>query len=158
MEEITQYRQDLLSKFAGAVDELSGIVTKIPADAWHVATALNTHPPHYILARLVELDTSLFTDQVHRIYDENRPTLPVWDGDNWMAEHYDPEKPVQELLEKFSHARKQEVEWLHGLSPDGWSLTARHPWWGVRTLQWWVEKQLRVSGQRIKALAAFTGA
>lgn len=158
MEEITEYRQELLSKLAGGVDELSGIVTSIPANAWHVLIAPDTHPPHYILAHLVELETSLFAAHLHRIYNENSPILSILEDDHRMMERYDPQRPVQELLEVFSDSREQEVGWLRSLSPQEWSCSARHPWWGLRTLQWWAERQVGVTNWHVKALSAFSAA
>ena len=72
----------------------------------------------------------------------------------WLS-HYKPEKPAQVIFEEFSELRKQEVNGLKSLPSEGWCHTARHPWWGVHTLQWWVELQLDFSNQHLADLAAF---
>ncbi len=72
-----------------------------------------------------------------------------------MTNHYDPDTPVQVILEEFTGQRIQEVSWLSSLPSENWSTTARHPWWGEHTLQWWVELQLEYSHQHLIELAAF---
>lgn len=155
MDALTAYRLGLLSSLAEVVDELSKIVAAIPTHTWHLPGELSSHTPHYILAHLRELEAQVFIFQLHRILDEDVPRLVLFDDERWMASHYTPEEPVPEILAGFTNLRKQELEWLRGLSSADWSRTARHPWWGVRTLQWWVEQQSEYSIQQLSELASF---
>ncbi len=84
---------------------------------------------------------------------EDTPTLPLFDDQAWMAEHYLPEQPVADIMAELVRLRGVELEWLHELTPLGWSRLARHPWWGMHPLQWWVEQQLDGSFQHLKRLA-----
>ena len=155
MDELVAYRQGLLSALVGVVTELSKTVTVMPTNAWHLAYEPGVHTPHYTLAHLRELETQVFSSLLRRIMDEDTPLLPLFDDKVWMVSHYQSEKPAQELLEEFTNLRKKEVNWLKSLPSEGWCRTARHPWWGVHTVQWWVELQLDFSNQHLEELAAF---
>ena len=155
MGEIIVYRQVLLSALNEVVNELSKTVTAIPTRAWHIPLGPDSHTPHYTLAHLRELEARVFVPCLYRIQDEDSPRLPVFNDEAWMARYYQPGETVEAIMQEFAHARSQELTWLRELPTVSWSRTARHPWWGVRTLQWWVELQLDCSKQHVKQLTTF---
>lgn len=155
MEELLEYRRDILSALIDIVPQLLRLAGDMPEAAWHIAVEKNGNTPHYILSRLVQLEYQVYAVYIPRIIEENVPLLPLIDVDAWMLVHYDPSVPVQSMVDQFARHRTQEVDRLHELPIQSWSRTARHPWWGVRTLQWWVERQLDESQRHLKALAAF---
>jgi hypothetical protein len=157
MEELDNYRQELLSALKDVVNELSQTVSSIPANDWYVSLGLDGHTPHYILAHLQVLEAQVFAIQLRRIVEEDTPLLPFFDDNAWMAENYDSEKPAQVIWEEFANLRNQEVKWLQNFSPKSWNRAARHPRWGMRTLQWWVELQLDYSHQHLRELASLLG-
>ncbi len=111
---------------------------------------------HYILFHLRELEAQVYTPQLPRFLAEDNPTLPVFDDQAWMAIHYLPDEPATSITTDLCRLRSSELEWLRGVPPTGWSRLARHPWWGVHTLQWWVEMQLDESIQHRKRLPPLT--
>lgn len=153
MDEIVAYREDLLSALERVVNELTIVVAGIPSSFWLLPFGEDLNTPHYILEHLRELEAQVFAIQLGRILDEEIPLVPVFDDDAWMAIHYKPEEPALTILEDFANLRKQELNWLRKLSPAAWSCIARHPWWGVHTLQWWVELQLDYSNQHLRELS-----
>lgn len=154
VEEIVEYRQDLLSALEGVAGELSGVVERIPPDAWSSPSALYARTPHYVLASLQAHESQLFSAALHRIVEEESPLFPLFDVQVWMAEHYQPDTPVTEILAEFCSLRRQDVTWLRTLPAETWNRLGRHPWWGKRTLLWWVELQLEVSRQHLRELSA----
>lgn len=155
MQELAAYRNGLLSALEGVIPELSSLVEAIPSRVWQVSKKPGAHTPHYPLARMFALDVYTFGSLLRSIVDKDIPLLPLFDEIAWMSGHYAPGKPAQLFLEEFIQLRKQEVHWLRSLSPECWSRTARHPWWGVRTLQWWVELQLEYSLQHLAEITSF---
>jgi hypothetical protein len=153
MDGIVAYREDLLSALEGVVIKISQIVAGIPSSAWHLSFGQYSPTPHYTLAHLRELEAQVFGNQLRRILDEETPLVPVFDDDAWMTNHYQPEEPALVIIEDFVNLRKQELNWLRNLPPAAWSHIARHPWWGVHTLQWWVELQLDYSNQHLRELS-----
>ena len=153
MEELLAYRQNLLTNLENIVAELHQAAAAIPASAWHASPAAGQFTPHQVLAHLRALESQAIVVRLRRILDESEPTLPLFDDEGWMAAHYDPTEPVQSILEDYANLRQQELAWLMNLPPASWNRTARHPWWGVRALQWWVEQSLLVARQHFEQLA-----
>ena len=152
MEELLAYRQNLLTNLENIVSELHQAAAAIPATAWHASAAPGEFTPHQVLAHLRALESQAIVVRLRRILDECKPHLPLFDDDGWMTAHYDPAEPVQSILDDYTRLRQQELTWLENLSPASWNRTARHPWWGVRALQWWVEQSLLVARQHLEQL------
>jgi hypothetical protein len=152
MDELLAYRQRLLSGLEGVIPELSRIAAAMPANTWQLSSEQGAHTPHYSLTHLRELDAQVFSPLLRSIADQGTPLLPVFDDIAWMASHYASKKPAQLILEEFIYLRRQEIQWLQALPQASWSLSARHPWWGMHTLQWWVELQLDYSYQHLREI------
>ncbi|HEX9091882.1 MAG TPA: hypothetical protein VF831_10355 [Anaerolineales bacterium] len=153
MEELATYRADLLSALARLVDELPVTAFHISAAACHRSTLPGSPTPHFLLFQLCELEEQVFSTQLPRFVAEEHPFLPVFDIETWMAAHYQPQEPASAILDELLKLRRQELTWLHNLPNLAWSRSARHPWWGEHTLQWWVELQLEYSIQHLAQLS-----
>ena len=154
MEELNAYRADLLAALEGAVHELARIVAELPVRKWHQPINHSGHSPHYILFHLRALELHVFNPQLPCILLEDTPDLPAFEDESWMAKHYCQDEPAAAILEELRQLRMHELEWLRSLSPAGWSRLARHPWWGLHTLQWWVELQADYSNAHLRELSA----
>ncbi len=150
MDELKSYRQDLLLALGNVINRLSDLTARLPSDAWQQPSRPGENTPHYILCHLDALEGQVFTSQLLRFILEDTPTLTLFDDQAWMAVHYRPDQPASEVIEDISRLRNAQVAWLEKLPPAGWGRLARHPWWGMHALQWWVELQLDES---IKHLA-----
>jgi len=103
------------------------------------------------------VEAQIIAVRIRRILDEEEPDLPLFDDEAWMADHYDPAEPVQAILEAYASLRQQELTWLRDFPSVAWNRTARHPWWGVRSLQWWVEQCLQTARQHLQELQKYFG-
>jgi hypothetical protein len=157
MEELDAYRQALMNALITVVNELAVIVAAIPARSWHLESGSDSHTPHYLLAQLHALESQVFAVQPHRFLDDNEVILSTFDAKAWLAGHYDPEASPRSIMDDLAALRRVELDWLRDLSSESWSRTARHPWWGVHTLQWWVELQLKYSDQLLGELSRLCG-
>ncbi|HSB67531.1 MAG TPA: DinB family protein [Anaerolineales bacterium] len=153
MEELKAYRVDLLAALEGVIDVLAKTVADLPASKWIQPIHPVGHTPHYILFHLRALELQVFAIELPRFLVEDTPTLPAFDDESWMAQHYSAEEPPSTILEQLKQVRHQELTWLRNLSPAGWSHLGRHPWWGLHSLQWWVELQVDYSYQHLKQLS-----
>src|SRR4030042_81061 len=117
MEELTAYRQALLSSLMSVVGELSQIVTAIRPNALQVPSGPDARSPHFNLALLRELENQVFIPNLQRIQMEEIPLLPVLDDQAWMAAHCQPDEPLQKIMEKIVRERAQEITWLKNLPP-----------------------------------------
>ena len=105
-----------------------------------------------MLAHLRALEAQAIALRLRRILDESEPYLPLFDDDGWMAANYDPSEAVTSILDDYARLRQEEMAWLKDLPPAAWNRTARHPWWGVRALQWWVEQACWSPRQHLEQL------
>jgi hypothetical protein len=157
MEELMAYRENLLSALESVVSRLSKTVANLTDANQEHAELSESNTPHYILFRLREVEIHVFSQQLPRFLAEICPILPVFDEQSWMADHYHPDEPITAIMEKVAKLRHDELAWLNGLPVSSWSRLARHPWWGMHTLQWWVELQLDYSFQHLKLLTRSDG-
>jgi DinB superfamily len=154
MEELNAYRKDLLAALEGVVEKLFQVAAAMPSGAWHKSLGSDGHTPHYTLAHLGELEAQVFVVRLRRILDEESPLLPLFDDEAWMLTHYKPDEPPQSIIEDYARLCQEELGWLRDLPPAAWNRTARHPWWGVHALQWWVELELEYAHQHLSQLTA----
>jgi hypothetical protein len=154
MEELVAYRADLLAALGETIEELGKMVAKVPVRKSNQAIHPGEHTPHYILFRLCALESQVFAAQLPRILAEDTPILPVFNEEDWMATHYRLEASASSILAQLTKLRHQELAWLGDLPPAGWSHLARHPWWGLHALQWWVELQVECSHQSLRQLSS----
>jgi hypothetical protein len=157
MDELIAYRQELLSAMEGVTSELSMIVADTRLNEWQRSREKDLPTPHYTLVHLWLLEAKEFAINIRRINDEETPLLVLFDDKAWMRSHYRPKELPRIILQEFATLRRQELDWLCQLPTASWSRTARHPWWGVHTLQWWVELQLENSRQHVGELSRLQG-
>ena len=74
---------------------------------------------------------------------ENNPEFQNFDGDAYMAEHYDASEHLDELLDGFVVSVQDLAENLRALPSEAWSRESRHTTLGSGfTMQTWVERDL----------------
>lgn len=126
MEELLEYREKLLARSDEATRELAELAANVPPDRWHASLA----DGRSLQAKLVEL------------YDRDRRVLlDLFEGvagSHQDTAHLTSEQLVREVV----RLRRVTLDRLRTLAPDRWGQTARHDQFGVRSLQWWVERSL----------------
>jgi hypothetical protein len=157
MDELIAYRQELLSALERLIFDLAGLVKRTPFKDWHRKVESDRHTAHQILFHLWTLEAGEFALYFRRINDEETPQLPVFDDAAWMKKHYQSKEKPRNILSDFTNLRLMEIDWLRRLPVASWSRIARHPSWGVHTLQWWVELQLEYSRQHLSDLSRILG-
>jgi hypothetical protein len=154
MEELFAYRQALLAELQSNVEQLAHTLRAIPDTAWHKPLLAHAHTPYGILLHLRELEAHWFAVQLPRLVHETSPVLSACTEEGSMDGQNQPVEQSEDILEEFSRLRNQELIWLRSLTSSDWSRIGRHPWYGVHTLQWWVEYQLDLSQQYLHELAS----
>jgi hypothetical protein len=154
MEELFAYRQVLLAELQSIVEQLAHALRAIPDSAWHKPLLTHACTPYGVLIQLRELEAHWFAVQLPRLLYESSPELPACTEFKRVDSQNQPVEQTEDILEEFSRLRNQELIWLRTLTPSDWSRISRHPWYGVHTLQWWVEYQLDLSQQYLRELAS----
>jgi hypothetical protein len=145
VDELPAYRKALLSALGCDIEQLRHIASGVPVQGWFRSGETGEGTPHYQLFHLWIVDNREFSVQVNRIMGQEIPLLEIFDADSWTASHYSPDTPIHLMIDSFSASRLAEIAMLEAASPADWSRLSRHPRWGVRTLQWWVERQHEVT-------------
>ncbi len=140
MEELWEYRQRFLDKLAAAPDELRAALAAIPdlrapleEGGWNA---------HQVLVHMRDVNAQVYPLRLYRILEEENPTFENFDGEAWMAAHYDPNEPLEAILTEFARQCSEAADRLRGLSAEAWNRPGTHPSFGTHTLQWWAERML----------------
>lgn len=150
--ELQEYRQRLLARFAGLVGDLELTVQQISSSAWHLPIDGTNWTAHQIMAHLRDTEKLAFLPRLARILAEDLPAWERFDRSTWVENYYRPEEPMPEILADYGDLRAHELARLKNLPPEAWSRLARHPSWGMRTLQWLVEHGLAYSEEHLRYL------
>jgi hypothetical protein len=162
MEQLIEYRQHLLDCMQSTLDELKSCLNLIPAGRLRQPLEGGNWGGHQILAHLRDKEQQAFLPRIRKILLDLSPCLESFSGgvesnDDWMNSRYDMDESLATILAEYEGLWKEEMNILANLSTEGWSRLGRHPGWGVRTLQWWVEQSLAHARQHVRQLQVFTG-
>ncbi len=141
MKELDEYREKLVNRFLEVAKEFreASLAVKDPyapieAGGWNV---------HQVAVHTRDTDKLVYGSRALRTLAEANPEFPNFDGDAYMAEHYDAKEPLRELLDNFVSNVAALSEILRGLPANAWTRTSRHETQGDGlTLQIWVERGL----------------
>lgn len=155
MEEILIYRQTMLQKFAGIATEVSVALAALPSETLFNPLVEGSYSPHQAAAHLRDLNDKVYYPPIQFILDTSSHPPEHLDEIAWMAGHYQPEEPLADILQQLQQNHQALIGRLEHLPQSAWSLAERHPKWGVRTLQWWVEQCLAHHVQHLTQIRIF---
>jgi hypothetical protein len=90
-----------------------------------------------------DIDKLVYGLRARRTLAEDNPKFPNFDGEVYMAQHYDPQEPLGELLDGLVNNVQSLVKQLSNMPVEGWSRLSAHETQGDGlTLQTWVERGL----------------
>jgi hypothetical protein len=141
MKELLEYRANLMANLATAAKEFRTRCLAVkdpfaPLEEW----GWNTHQ---VAAHTRDVDAMVYGLRARRTAAENNPEFQSFDADAHSAEHYDPDEPLEEMLNGFVESVESLVRMLEGLSGKDWARESRHATLGSGfTLQTWVERNL----------------
>jgi hypothetical protein len=140
MEELLEYRQRMLEKVAKAGEQLEAAVSRIKDTSLPLETdGWNTHQ---LVAHMRDVNLQVYLPRLHRIVEEDNPQFENFDGEAWMADHYQPGEPIQKIVAEFGESCRSSAKWLAGLPVEAWNRSGRHLLIGKHSLQWWLERTL----------------
>ena len=151
MEQLLEYRQHLLERYEEAAHEFREAVEtvdspKVPreTDGWNV---------HQIAAHTRDVERMIYGLRVRRSLEEENPLFENFDGDAWMAEHYNTDEPLASILDELADSVRTNVARLKRLPPEAWTRPSRHETYGGGfTVQTWVERGLAHIEEHLKTV------
>ncbi|WKZ37028.1 MAG: DinB family protein [Anaerolineales bacterium] len=140
MKELIEYRVKLIARLMEAAREFRSACESysnpfIPIEGeWTL---------HQIASHTRDVDRMVYGTRIRRTLHEENPEFKSFDADAWMAEHYNKEEPLVNILDEFSANMDGLCKTLESLPREGWSRESRHETQGGElTLQLWVERSL----------------
>ena len=139
--ELNVYRRQLIDRLAEAANHFreACLAVKDPyapleAGGWNA---------HQVAVHTRDVHTLVYGARARRTAEEENPEFANFDGDIYMAEHYNKNEPLDELLNRFVEDVEGFAELLHRLPAEAWSRLSRHAIMGNGfTMQTWVERDL----------------
>ena len=140
MEQLNEYRTHLLDRLEESAREFRAAVQSA-----HEANAPHTEGwnAHQIAVHTRDVEKMVYGERIRHTITEENPLFENFDGDAWMAEHYNTEEPLASILDELVDSISQTAATLRALPPETWSRPSRHEAYGAGfTTQTWVERSL----------------
>lgn len=150
MEQLNDYRTHLLDRLEESIRKFRAAVQSaneakpVHADEWNA---------HQIAVHTRDVEKMVYGARIRRSITEDNPTFENFDGDRWMAEHYDANEPLASILDELVDSVSQTVATLRTLPPETWSRPSQHETYGGGfTTQTWVERSLAHIEEHLKTI------
>ena len=141
MKELSDYRRNLIEKLINAASDFRAACLAV-TDAYAPLGAgeWNTHQ---VAVHTRDIDKLVYGLRARRTAEEENPEFRSFDGDEYMAEHYNAGEPLEEILNGFVEGVESLTKILRALPDAAWARESRHATLGSGfTLQTWVERGL----------------
>lgn len=140
MDELIEYRKQLMDRLAAAAKEFRTACLAVKDSAAPIEAGWNVHQ---LAAHTRDVDKLVYGVRARRTVQEDNPEFSNFDGDAYMAAHYDAKEPLQNILNGLVSSVDELTKTLRGLSGEAWRRESRHATQGAGfTLQHWVERSL----------------
>lgn len=141
MKELEEYRMNLMQQLEDTAKAFHDECLAAPDP--YAAPQPGSWNVHQIAVHTRDVDQFVYGSRVRQTALEENPEFTSFDGEIYMAEHYDAQEPLDEILSGFVESIEALVELLRALPAKAWSRVSRHTTLGHDlTLQSWVEKDL----------------
>ena len=141
MEELIEYRKQLMDRLAAAPKEFRTACLAVKDPSAPIEAGWNVHQ---LAVHTRDVDKLIYGVRARRTIQEDNPEFPNFDGDAYMAEHYNAREPLQHVLNDLVSSVDELTEMVRGLSGGAWTRESRHATQGAGfTLQHWVERSLK---------------
>lgn len=149
MEQLYEYRGHMLDRYTEAAREFREAA---------LSNARHTHAEgewsvHQLAAHTRDVQKLVYGERVRRTLEEENPLFENFDGDAWMANHYNADEPLKTILDSLVKSVDESVTQLRGLAPNAWTRPSRHATYGADfNLQTWVERGLAHIEEHLKTV------
>ncbi|MBI3340534.1 MAG: maleylpyruvate isomerase N-terminal domain-containing protein [Chloroflexi bacterium] len=141
MMELTEYRIQLIMNLETSAQDFRNVCLAVSDPYAPIEQGgWNTHQ---LAAHTRDVDKLVYGMRARRTLEENNPQFDNFDGDAYMAEHYDSREDLRSMLDGFAANVSSLANILRGLPAQAWARESRHLIQGTgMTLQTWVERDL----------------
>jgi hypothetical protein len=98
---------------------------------------------HQVASHIRDVDRSAYGARIRQTLNEENPEFKSFNADAWMAEQYNKDEPLENILSDISANVGELCKILETMPREAWSRESRHETLGGElTLQLWVERSL----------------
>ena len=141
MKELSDYRRNLIEKLVNVARDfrmaclaVTDAYAPLEAGEWNV---------HQVAVHTRDIDKLVYGLRARRTAEEENPEFRSFDGDEYMAEHYNANEPLDGILNGLVENVESLTNMLRALPDAAWARESRHATLGSGfTLQTWVERGL----------------
>ena len=152
MKELKDYRKSLIEKLVNTAKEFrdASLAMKdsfepLEEGGWNV---------HQVAVHTRDVDQLVYGLRARRTVDEDNPEFQNFDGEAYMAEHYNANESLSDMLDGFVENIESLAETLRSLPDEAWARKSRHATLGSGfTLQTWVERGLGHIQEHVETLS-----
>ncbi len=137
---LDHYRRRLLERFRLQPETYRERLRGLDGASVHAPIQPGEWSAHQVIFHVRAADEQAYGPRLMRILREDRPELEDHDEVAWMTDHYDPGESAQAVLQRWQAARQGWADLLQTAPAASWSRSGLHPFYGERTLQWWLER------------------
>lgn len=151
MIQLLEYRSKLIDRLKAATAEFCQVCLAIE-DPFKVVDggAWNTHQ---LATHTRDVDKLVYGLRTRRTATEDNPEFQDFDGEAWMAAHYNADESLASILDELSASVKETASMLRSLPPEAWGRESSHEIYGGGfTLQTWVERGLAHIREHLETL------
>jgi hypothetical protein len=142
MKELLEYRAKLMERLLQTANEFRTACLAVK-DPYLPSPAESGWSVHQIAVHTRDVNKLVYGLRIRRTAAEDNPEFPNFDGEVYLADHYDAGESLTKVLNELVENTRTLVEFLRSLPPEAWSRLSRHTTLGGGlTLQSWVEKDL----------------
>jgi hypothetical protein len=139
--ELREYRIQLVNRLAEAAVRFREVCLAVKDP--YAALEAGSWSIHQVAVHTRDVHQLVYGVRARRTAEEDNPEFPNFDSDAYMAEYYDKNEPLKDLLDRFVDDAESFTAMLRGLPAEAWSRESRHAIMGSGfTLQTWVERGL----------------
>ena len=141
MKELSDYRRNLIEKLVNAARDFRAACLAVTdpyaplgAGQWNI---------HQVAVHTRDIDKLVYGLRARRTAEGENPEFRSFDGDEYMAEHYNANEPLDGILNGLVENVESLTKMLQALPDAAWARESRHATLGSGfTLQTWVERGL----------------
>ncbi|MBI2757224.1 MAG: maleylpyruvate isomerase N-terminal domain-containing protein [Chloroflexi bacterium] len=124
MMELTEYRIQLIMNLETSAQDFRNVCLAVSDPYAPVEQGgWNTHQ---LAAHTRDVDKLVYGMRARRTLEENNPQFDNFDGDAYMAEHYDSREDLRSMLDGFAANVSSLANILRGLPAQAWARESRH--------------------------------
>jgi hypothetical protein len=147
LEEMIEYRKQLLRRFEKVMGDLAGALERIPPANWEARNVSGESTRNQV-EQFCQIEKSVFFAVIEEIL-ARRPEA---------VENASPSSPPERdrggdlgtELERIHSQCQSIIARLDDAPVEIWNTSLRHPQQGLRTLQWWVEQSLAYANHEMQ--------